>query len=506
MDVLSCILSLTKMDMLSCIIWLLFTCVFVMALSSFSRGRKKPLPPGPTPYPVIGNLLELGEKPHKSLAELAKIYGPILSLKLGEVTTVVVSSAPMAKYILQDHDSSFYNRMVKDAIFPHQHNEFGMVILPVSTTWKNLRKLCNLHIFTTQKLDANQELRRKKIKNLLSYVEENCRAGKAIDISQVVFNTSLNLLSNTIFSVDLADDTTERKFKDTVSSILVEIGKPNLSDHFPLLKRLDLQGIRSRMTFYFGKMLEVFDGLIDQRLKQRQQHDYNSTSIESKDVLGTLLDIIQDKSVEIDRNYIKHLFLDLFVAGTDTTSSTLEWAMAELLRSPDALSKARLELEQTIGKGKTIEESDITRLPYLQAVVKETLRLHPAVPLLLPRKALADVEIAGFIVPKGAQVFVNAWAIGRDELTWENPLSFMPERFLGSNLDFKGRNFELIPFGSGRRICPGLPLAIRMLHLMLGSLINSFDWKLEDENMDMEEKFGITLQKAQPLRVIPVAI
>ena len=180
--------------------------------------------------------------------------------------------------------------------------------------------------------------------------------------------------------------------------------------------------------------------------------------------------------------------------------------MAELLRSPDALSKARLELEQTIGKGKTIEESDITRLPYLQAVVKETLRLHPAVPLLLPRKALADVEIAGFIVPKGAQVFVNAWAIGRDELTWENPLSFMPERFLGSNLDVKGRNFELIPFGSGRRICPGLPLAIRMLHLMLGSLINSFDWKLEDENMDMEEKFGITLQKAQPLRVIPVAI
>ncbi|TJX12503.1 cytochrome P450, partial [Tissierella creatinini] len=139
----------------------------------------------------------------------------------------------------------------------------------------------------------------------------------------------------------------------------------------------------------------------------------------------------------------------LFTAGTDTTSSTLEWAMTELLRNPDILSKVRLELEQTIGKGNPIEESDITRLPYLQAVVKETLRLHPAVPLLLPRKALADVEIAGFIVPKGAQVFVNAWAIGRDELTWENPLSFMPERFLGSNLDFKGRNFELIPFGSG---------------------------------------------------------
>ena len=180
--------------------------------------------------------------------------------------------------------------------------------------------------------------------------------------------------------------------------------------------------------------------------------------------------------------------------------------MAELLHNPEALLKAKLELEQTVGKCKPIEESDITRLPYLQAVVKETLRLHPAVPLLLPRKATKDVAIAGFTVPKGAQVFVNVWAIGRDESTWDKPHSFMPERFLGLDVDFKGRNFELIPFGAGRRICPGLPLAIRMLHIMLGSLINSFDWKLENENMDMEEKFGLTVQKAQPLHVVPVAI
>lgn len=200
----------------------------------------------------------------------------------------------------------------------------------------------------------------------------------------------------------------------------------------------------------------------------------------------------------------------MFAAGAETTSSTLEWALTELLHSPEALSKARSELEKQLGKGNPMEESDIARLPYLQAVVKETLRLHPAVPLLIPRKASVDVQISGFIVPKGAQVLVNAWAIGRDASTWENPYSFKPERFLGLDVDVKGRNFELIPFGAGRRICPGLPLAIRMLHLMLGSLIKSFDWKLESEvtteNMDMEEKFGITLQKAQPLRVVPVVI
>ncbi|KAL9414588.1 hypothetical protein AB3S75_042954 [Citrus x aurantiifolia] len=444
------------MDLLiSCILWLLFTLVWVMALSFISSGRRKGLPPGPRPYPVIGNLLELGGKPHKSLAKLAKIHGPIMSLRLGQVPESILSQ-------------------------PYQHHEFSLVWLPVSPLWRSLRKICNMHIFTNQKLDANQDLRRKKIKGLLAYVEENCSA------------------------VDLVDPN-EREFKDTVWGIMEEAGKPNLSDHFPLLKMLDLQGIRRRNTLYAGKMFEVLDRLIDQRLKQRQEHGC-SISIEPKDMLDTLLNIIQDKSVEIDIKHIKHLFADLFIAGNDTTSITMEWAMTELLHNPGALSKAKLELEQTVGKGNPIEESDIIRLPYLQAVVKETFRLHPPAPLLIPRKALEDVEIAGFTVPKGAQLFVNVWAISRDESTWDNPHTFIPERFLRSNVDFKGQNFELIPFGAGRRICPGLPLAIRMLYLMLGSLINSFDWKLENENMDMEEKFGITIMKAQPLRAVPVAI
>ncbi|KAH9657646.1 cytochrome p450 family protein expressed [Citrus sinensis] len=454
--------------MISCILWLIFTLVLVIALSFISRGRRKHLPPGPRPYPVIGNLLELGGKPHKSLANLAKIYGPIMSLRLGQVTTVVVSSTTMAKAILKNHDSLFCDRKVPEATLfqSYRHHEFSLVWLPVSPLWKNLRKVCNMHIFTSQKLDANQDLRRRKIKDLLSYVEENCRA---------------------------------------VLGILEEAGNPNLSDYFPLLKKLDLQGLRRRSAVFCGKMFQVFDRLVDQRLKQRQEHSC-SISTESKDILDILLNIVQEKSVDIDIKHIKHLFADLFIAGNDTTSITMEWAMAELLHNPEALLKTKLELEQIVGKGNPIEESDISQLPYLQAVVKETFRLHPAVPLLIPRKALEDVEVAGFTVPKGAQVFVNVWAIGRDESTWDKPHSFMPERFLGLDVDFKGRNFELIPFGAGRRICPGLPLAIRMLHLMLGSLINSFDWKLENENMDMEEKFGLTVQKAQPLHVVPVAI
>ncbi|XP_052288593.1 geraniol 8-hydroxylase-like [Citrus sinensis] len=224
-------------------------------------------------------------------------------------------------------------------------------------------------------------------------------------------------------------------------------------------------------------------------------------------VIGNLLHKSLAKLAKIHGPIMNlRLGADLLIAGNDTASITMEWAMAELLHNPEALSKVKLELEQIVSKGNPIEEFDITCFPYLQAVIKETFRLYPTVPLLVPRKVSEDIDIAGFVVPKGAQAFVNVWAIGRDESIWDNPCSFIPERFLGSDVDFKGQNFELIPFGAGRRICPGLSLAIRRLYLMLGSLINSFDWMLEDENMDMEEKFGPTIKKAKPLRTIPIAI
>jgi cytochrome P450 len=187
------------------------------------------------------------------------------------------------------------------------------------------------------------------------------------------------------------------------------------------------------------------------------------------------------------------------VAGTETSAFGLERAMTRVVHDQRVMSIAKKELEETIGLGNPIEESDIERLPYLQAVIKESLRLHPPAPMLLPRKARVDVEISGYTIPKGAQVLINEWAIGRTDI-WDDADSFSPERFLGSEIDVKGRHFKLTPFGSGRRICPGSPLAVRMLHLMLGSLINCFDWKLEN-NMEAKD-----MNLEQPLRAIPVAL
>uniref|UniRef100_A0A2N9EJQ7 Geraniol 10-hydroxylase n=1 Tax=Fagus sylvatica TaxID=28930 RepID=A0A2N9EJQ7_FAGSY len=454
------------MDFSSGIICVCLTWLLIQALHAFSRSKAIPkkLPPGPKPFPVIGNLLELGNKPHKSLAKLAKTHGPIMSLKLGQVTTIVISSAAMSKEILQTHDQLLSNRTIPDALRAHKHDEFSLPFIPVSTRWRNLRRICLEQLFANKILDVNQDMRHKKVQDLLADTHQSSLTGESVDIGRAAFKTTLNLLSNTMFSVDLADPNSDRArvFKEIVWNIMKEVGRPNLADYFPVLKKIDPQGVRRRLTVHFGKMLDLFDRMINQRLQLRNVSGSNTNN----DVLDTLLNISEENREEMDKTKIERLFLDLFVAGTDTTSATLEWAMAELLHNPETMSKAKAELEQGIVKGNPVQESDIPRLPYLQAIVKETLRLHPSVPFLVPRKAEADVEISGYIIPKGSQVLVNAWAIGRD---------------------------------------PKLMGQCRIIYAR-----ETFDWKLEDGvkpmDMNMDDKFGITLQRAYPLIAFPIPV
>ena len=203
------------------------------------------------------------------------------------------------------------------------------------------------------------------------------------------------------------------------------------------------------------------------------------------------------------------LYQDLFVAGIETTTSTVEWAMAELVHNPEKMVRAKEELLQVLGKDGKPEESDTSKFPYLEATVKEAFRLHPPVPLL-HHKSKSEVEICGFKVLKGTQVLVNLWANGRNSNTWSDPNSFVPERFLECKMDIKGLDFDLIPFGAGRRMCPALPLAHRTVPFILASLLHCFNWKIADgkkpQELDMSEKCGLTIRKAQPLKLIPIHI
>ncbi|KAL2472448.1 Cytochrome [Abeliophyllum distichum] len=226
-----------------------------------------------------------------------------------------------------------------------------------------------------------------------------------------------------------------------------------------------------------------------------------------KDFLQILLEL-KEKVTSVTMIQIKAILVDIVVGGTDTTATIVEWVMAEILKNPDVMKRVQQELTNVVGTNKVVEEFHLSKLQYLDAVVKETFRLHPPLPLLVPRISSQSCMLGGYTIPKGTRVFLNIWSVSRDAQVWENPTEFKPERFLnidnGKLWDYLGNDFEYIPFGSGRRICPGLHLAEKMVMYVLASLLHSFDWKLpEGENLDLSETFGIVMRKTKPLIAIP---
>lgn len=294
------------METVSCVLVLVLTCTFIHSLlarirRSKSANHKLPLPPGPSSLPIFGNLLELGKKPHQSLAHLAKIHGPVIRLKLGQVTTIIISSADMAKEVLQTHDLLFSDRTVPHAVTVHNHDQYSLAFIPVSPLWRDMRKICNNNLFSNKTLDASQYLRRTKMQELLNDVNQSSVSGEAVDIGRAAFKTSINFLSNTIFSLDFVNSTNDTgEYKDIVVNILKAVGTPNMSDFFPVLKMVDPQGIKRRCAFYVGKLFHVFADLIDQR-QQRKGF------VTSNDMLDALLDIAKHNAEEMDREKIQHL-------------------------------------------------------------------------------------------------------------------------------------------------------------------------------------------------------
>ncbi|CAJ1976860.1 unnamed protein product [Sphenostylis stenocarpa] len=488
---------------------LLLTLFLVTTRFILKRRVTKNQPPGPTGLPIIGNLHQLGPKPHCALSTMAQTYGPIMSLRLGLVNVAVASSPAVAQEILQRNDQAFANRPIPESVAAQPNVGDTIAWAPADPRWRNRRRVCTTRIFTAQRLDLLQHLRHRKVQELVHHLRKQASKGKSVEIGELAFATMLNLISNTVFSEDLVDSEFKSagEFKELVWRIMEDAGRINLSDYFPLLKPMDLQGVRRHVAVSYVRLHKIFDHLIRQRVAERQ-----STRAAKGDFLDVLLDQCeQGDPSDFTVETIKPLILDLFIAGSDTSGSTSEWAMAELLRNPKVMQKAREELIQVIGSSNVeVTESDIPKLPYIQAIVKETLRLHPPVPLLLPYVAGHDVEVSGYTIHKGNQVLINAWSIGRNPQFWDEPLLFQPERFLRSNIDFKGRDFEYLPFGGGRRICPGLPLANRMITLMLAVFLHSFEWELPEgvtsQTLDMSEHYGITLKKLSPLSAIPISV
>uniref|UniRef100_A0A5B7AP61 (S)-N-methylcoclaurine 3'-hydroxylase isozyme 2 n=1 Tax=Davidia involucrata TaxID=16924 RepID=A0A5B7AP61_DAVIN len=469
-------------------------------LKSSFPSNASPYPPGPNPWPILGNIPHMGKKPHITLANFAQSYGPLMSLRLGTQFLIVGSSPEAAVEILKTHDRIFSARYVPHAV-PAKSPEINQFSLgwavECDDAWKTLRTICRTELFSGRAIESQACLRERKVMEMVKFLSET--EGKVVKVGEVVFGTVFNMLSNVFMSKDfisLEEESVDGGMQGIVRSYIEAISAPNLADFYPIFAGLDLQGLNKKSKELFERICSMWEPIIEERREQKRGDDASS----QKDFLDALIDNA------FTNDQINHLFLELFSAGSDTSTSTTEWAMAELIKNPESMEKINEELTREI-KQESPKESHLPQLPYLQACVKETLRLHPPAPFLLPHRALDSCKVMNYTIPKNAQVVVNIWAIGRDPVNWEEPLKFKPERFLNSTLDFKGNDFEFLPFGAGRRICPGLPMAAKQVSLALASLIHHFDWSLPHGNdlneLDMTEEFSVTLHKQQRLLLIP---
>ncbi|KAK1303901.1 Cytochrome P450 71A4 [Acorus calamus] len=468
--------------------------------------KKTKLPPSPYKLPVIGNLHQLSPPPHRSLHALSQKYGPIMHLQLGYRSAIIISSPDLAQEVFKTHDLVFANRpslMIANKLF---YNFEDVAFTPYGDYWRQARKICVLHLLSSKRVQSFGAIREDEVELMIKKVSRNT------SLEPVNLTMLLNsLTANTISRVSLGNYLEEglsNKLCKLVEELSALFETSHLEDYFPYLEWVNaFNGVNEKMNNWFRD----WDGFLDQVINDHVVRGVGSQNSINADLVDVLLSLQkdQDSSLSLTMNNIKAIITDMFAAGTDTSFILLDWVMVELMRSPKAMKEVQDEIRCIIEEKTKIKESDIAQMAYLKAVIKETLRLHPPAPLLVPHESMKEATIRGYRVPAKTMIMVNAWTIGRDKKSWEKPEEFRPERFLNSTIDFKGNDFQFIPFGSGRRICPGIQFAMAGVELALANLLCRFDWRLPDdmkaEELDMTEAPGITVRRMSNLLVIATA-
>ncbi|CAD6219071.1 unnamed protein product [Miscanthus lutarioriparius] len=493
----------------------LATVMLLKAIIGHRSRRLYNLPPGPKPWPIIGNLNLVGALPHRSIHELSRKYGPLMQLQFGSFPVVVGSSVDMAKFFLKTHDVVFTDRPKTAAGKYTTYNYRDITWSPYGAYWRQARKMCLTELFSAKRLESYEYIRAAEVRALLRDLHAASGSGRTVMLKDYLSTVSLNVITRMVLGKKYLDKeeaaagsvtmTTPEEFKWMLDELFLLNGVLNIGDSIPWLDWMDLQGYIKRMK----KLSKMFDRFLEHVVEEHNQRRLpEGKDFVAKDMVDVLLQIADDPTleVELDRESVKAFTQDLIAGGTESSAVTVEWAISELLKKPEVIAKATEELDRVIGRGRWVTEKDIPSLPYVDAIVKETMRLHPVAPLLVPRLAREDTTVAGYDIPTGTRVLVSVWSIGRDPALWDAPEEFMPERFLGSKLDVKGQDYELLPFGSGRRMCPGYSLGLKVIQVSLANLLHGFEWSLPDgvtkEELSMEEIFGLSTPRKFPLEAV----
>uniref|UniRef100_A0A0G7ZP13 Cytochrome P450 CYP736B6 n=1 Tax=Picea glauca TaxID=3330 RepID=A0A0G7ZP13_PICGL len=481
--------------------------VLVAAWSIFSRERKGRLPPGPFPLPIIGNLHMLGKLPHRALAALSMKYGPLMSIRLGSTLTLVVSSPEMATEFLKTRDQIFASRAPSAATKHLTYNMSDVIFSPYGPYWRQMRRLCVSQLLNPKRLDYFRFIREEEVSAMIQVIV-NSDDSRPLNISQTVSSLATAIICRMAFSRKYSDQDL-RDFSSMVKESFLLFGTFNIADYIPYLHWMDLQGLNRRLRNNHKAQDYFLEKVIDEHVA------HNDPNV-PKDLVDVLLAEAADKDAEfqLSRDNIKAVLFDMLLGGSDTAPPIIEWAMSEVLKNPLVLTKLQHELEHVVGFGRIVCETDLPRLVYLQAVVKETLRLYPQGAFLFRHLSSEPCNVLGYEIPQNTRVLVNVWAIGRNPESWEDAGSFKPERFMeevDSEVDANGdQNLGWLSFGAGRRRCPGQQLGTLMAEFAVAQLLHCFNWRVpladmneQNQELDMIERFnGITLPRAHQLFAI----
>ncbi|CAN6247921.1 unnamed protein product [Urochloa humidicola] len=484
------------------------------------------LPPAPTSLPVIGHLHLLRPPVHRTFHDLAARIGPLMHIRLGSTHCVVASTAEVAGELIRGHEGAISERPLTVVARQFAYGAAGFAFAPYNAHWRFMKRLCMSELLGPRTVELLRPVRRAGVVSLLRAVLEVSLAGVgAVDLTRELIRLSNTSIIRMVAST--VPGSVAGEAQEIVKDVAELVGAFNADDYLALCRGWDLQGLRRRAAAVHRR----FDALLEEILRHKEEarearkllpvdgnkknsnKDAAATAAAHKDLLDILLDKAEDETAEVKltRDNIKAFIIDVVTAGSDTSAAMVEWMLAELLNHPESLRKVVAEIDDVVGSNRIAGEGDLPRLPYLMAAYKETLRLHPAAPIA-HRQSSEWITLRGFAVPPGTAVFINIWAIGRDPAFWEDPLEFRPERFMpgggtAEGLEPRGQQFHFMPFGSGRRGCPGMGLAMQSVPAVLAALVQCFDWAAgagDGKTMiDMDESDGLVCARKQPLVLRP---
>ncbi|CAI0439169.1 unnamed protein product [Linum tenue] len=449
-----------------------------------------------------------GDQPHRRLTDLARKHGSdVMSLQLGELSHIVISTPEAAKLVMKTHDVAFASRPYLLAADVLYYGCKDIAFAPYGDHWRQMRKLCTLELLSARRVESFRRIREEEVSNLVASL--TAAAGKPVDLGRMLSTVTSTITSRAAFgkAQELNDD-----FLMVVDNISDVLAGFRISDLYPSLKFLpSLTGFKSKLEKMRKASDSVLDRIIDDHKARRSMAGSKGGDEDLVDVLLNLQENQEDLGVPITTDVIKAITLELFLAGIETSTTTIGWTMSEIINDPRILQMVQREVRQVFGSDgkKHFDEASLDQLNYLDMVIAESLRLHPPAPLLVPRENVDQkVKLISYDVPINTSVIVNVWAINRDPRYWkEDAERFFPERFIECTTDYKGNYFQFIPFGAGRRMCPGVSFGLAIVKLILANLLFHFDWTLPDgqKSVNMTESFGVTLRRQHALHLIPVS-